>query len=228
MIQERHKLLERTLEVDVVFPERVVGIDDQVLAVHCFGRGARWNGISKMASTSTATPSRSAGVNSHFANASRALRSSRSSSWRSNAIPPTCPSLPITPNSLHQHPFYPGTGAAGDRGGPEASGLTVNVPLPGGTTAEQWLAAFDAAVVPALHDFAPELVVVSCGFDAHRDDPLAELLLDTQTYAAVAERLAAMTDLPSRGRSAWVLEGGYDLDALTASTQAVLDVLLAA
>ncbi len=130
--------------------------------------------------------------------------------------------------SLHQHPFYPGTGAAGDRGGPEASGLTVNVPLPGGTTAEQWLAAFDAAVVPALHDFAPELVVVSCGFDAHRDDPLAELLLDTQTYAAVAERLAAMTDLPSRGRSAWVLEGGYDLDALTASTQAVLDVLLAA
>src|ERR1035437_8124220 len=61
MIQERHKLLERTLEVDVVFPERVVGIDDQVLAVHCFGRGARWNGISKMASTSTATPSRSAG-----------------------------------------------------------------------------------------------------------------------------------------------------------------------
>src|ERR1035437_1302415 len=99
MIQERHKLLERTLEVDVVFPERVVGIDDQVLAVHCFGRGARWNGISKMASTSTATPSRNAGVNSHFANASRALRSSRSSSWRSNAIPPTWPSLPITPNS---------------------------------------------------------------------------------------------------------------------------------
>src|ERR1035437_1398565 len=98
MIQKRHKLLERTLEVDVVFPERVVGIDDQVLAVHCFGRGARWNGISKMASTSTATPSRSAGVNSHFANASRALRSSRSSRLRSNAIPPTWPSLPITPN----------------------------------------------------------------------------------------------------------------------------------
>src|ERR1022692_4887793 len=105
MVQERHKLLERALEVDVVFPERVVGIDDQILAVHgcgCgfgFGRGARWKGISKMASTSTATPSRSAGVNSHFASASCALRSRRSSSCRSSAIPPTCPSFPITPNS---------------------------------------------------------------------------------------------------------------------------------
>src|SRR5450759_4323012 len=99
MIQERHKLLERALEVDIVLPERVVGIDHEVLAGHCLGRGARWKGISKMASTSTATPSRSAGVNSHFANASRALRSSRASSWRSNAIPPTCPSFPITANS---------------------------------------------------------------------------------------------------------------------------------
>src|ERR1035441_7194094 len=105
MVQERHELLERALEVDVVFPERVVGIDDQILAVHgcgCafgFGRGARWKGISKMASTSTATPSRSAGVNSHFASASCALRSRRSSSCRSNTIPPTCPSFPITPNS---------------------------------------------------------------------------------------------------------------------------------
>src|ERR1035438_152932 len=105
MIQERHELLERALEVDVVLPQCVVGIDDQILAVHgcgCgfgFGRGARWKGISKMASTSTATPSRSAGVNSHFASASCALRSRRSSSCRSNAIPPTCPSFPITPNS---------------------------------------------------------------------------------------------------------------------------------
>src|ERR1035438_6944532 len=93
MVQERHELLERALEVDVVFPERVVGIDDQILAVHgcgCafgFGRGARWKGISKMASTSTATPSRSAGVNSHFASASSALRSRRSSSCRKTNSP---------------------------------------------------------------------------------------------------------------------------------------------
>src|ERR1039458_4795515 len=80
MIEERHKLLERALEVDVVLPQRVVGIDDQVLARHNFGRGARWKGISKMASTYTAMPSRRAGVNSHFASASCALRSRRSSS----------------------------------------------------------------------------------------------------------------------------------------------------
>jgi acetoin utilization deacetylase AcuC-like enzyme len=130
--------------------------------------------------------------------------------------------------SLHQYPFYPGTGALEDRGGPEAAGLTVNVPLPARTTAQTWLSGFDGGVLAALRAFEPELVVVSCGFDAHRDDPLGELLLDTQTYAAVAERLVALRELPSRPPTAWVLEGGYDLDALAASTQAVLEVLTAA
>jgi acetoin utilization deacetylase AcuC-like enzyme len=129
--------------------------------------------------------------------------------------------------SLHQYPFYPGTGALSDRGGPEAAGLTVNVPLPAGTSARSWLQGFDEAVVPALRTFEPELVVVSCGFDAHRDDPLAELLLETQTFAAVAERLVSLTSLPFAGSTVWVLEGGYDLDALTGSSQAVLDVLVA-
>lgn len=129
--------------------------------------------------------------------------------------------------SLHQWPFYPGTGEAASRGGPEAKGLTVNVPLPAGTTGQAWLRSFDEAVLPALRAFEPELVVVSCGFDAHRDDPLAELMLDTATYAAVADRLRSLTALPSNGRTAWVLEGGYDLDALTGSTQAVLEVLAA-
>jgi acetoin utilization deacetylase AcuC-like enzyme len=130
--------------------------------------------------------------------------------------------------SLHQYPFYPGTGAADDRGGPEAKGLTVNVPLQAGTSGEVWLEHFDGSILPALRVFEPELLVVSCGFDAHRDDPLAELLLETQTYAAVAERLVALSALPSSPGTAWVLEGGYDLDALTSSTQAVLDLLIAA
>jgi acetoin utilization deacetylase AcuC-like enzyme len=130
--------------------------------------------------------------------------------------------------SLHQYPFYPGTGASGDRGGPEASGLTVNVPMAAGTSASSWLRGFDEAVLPALLAFGPELLVISCGFDAHRADPLAELGLETETYAAVAERLASLTALPCAGRTVWVLEGGYDLDALTASTQAVLEVLVAA
>jgi acetoin utilization deacetylase AcuC-like enzyme len=71
-------------------------------------------------------------------------------------------------------------------------------------------------------------VVVSCGFDAHRDDPLAELLLETQTYGAVAERVMSLGALRSGPHTAWVLEGGYDIDALTGSTQAVLEVLLTA
>ena len=130
--------------------------------------------------------------------------------------------------SLHEHPFYPGTGALDERGGPEASGLTVNVPLPPFTTAQTWLARFDVAVMPALLAFEPELIVVSCGFDAHRDDPLADLLLDSRTYAAVAERLVDLAGLASSPPSVWILEGGYDLDALTASTEAVLDVLIGA
>ena len=129
--------------------------------------------------------------------------------------------------SLHQWPFYPGTGADADRGGAGAVGATVNVPLAAGTSADAWLHAFDTAVMPALARHAPELVVVSCGFDAHRDDPLADLNLETSTYAAVAERLCGL-DAPAGGRSAWVLEGGYDLDALVGGTAAVLAVLLAA
>jgi acetoin utilization deacetylase AcuC-like enzyme len=128
--------------------------------------------------------------------------------------------------SLHQYPFYPGTGALEDRGGAQASGLVVNVPLPAGTTAEAWLRSFDTTVVPALRSFEPELVVVSCGFDAHRADPLAELLVDAEAYAAVAERLVSLRELPSAPPTAWVLEGGYDLDALTSSCEAVLDVLI--
>ena len=128
--------------------------------------------------------------------------------------------------SLHQSPFYPGTGAHDDRGGPEAAGLTVNVPLAAGTGAAAWLRAFDDVVLPAVRAFAPELLLVSCGFDAHRDDPLAELRLDTATYGAVAERLVDTRGaLATQPPTVWVLEGGYDLAALAASAQAVVDVL---
>ena len=128
--------------------------------------------------------------------------------------------------SLHEYPFYPGTGAVSDRGGPGAVGATVNVPLLAATGATEWLAAFDEVVLPALAAHEPELVAVSCGFDAHRDDPLADLRLESGTYAAVADRLRSLAS-PAAGRSAWVLEGGYDLDALRASSEAVLRVLAA-
>jgi acetoin utilization deacetylase AcuC-like enzyme len=129
--------------------------------------------------------------------------------------------------SLHQFPWYPGTGHASDRGDPGAGGTTVNVPVPPGTDGSRWLELFDDVVLPEVVAFAPDLVVVSAGFDAHRDDPLAELRLDDATYAAIADRVRTLADAQCEGRSLWLLEGGYDLRAIAASVAGCLHVLAA-
>jgi len=129
--------------------------------------------------------------------------------------------------SLHQFPWYPGTGPASDRGDPGASGTTVNVPVAPGTSAARWLELFDDVVLPAVDAFDPECVVVSAGFDAHRDDPLAELRLEDATYSAIAERVRTLADAHCEGRSLWLLEGGYDLRAIAASVAGCLHVLAA-
>jgi acetoin utilization deacetylase AcuC-like enzyme len=130
--------------------------------------------------------------------------------------------------SLHQWPLYPGTGPARETGTPRAEGTTVNVPLPPGTDGAQWLKAFETRVAPALAAHRPDLIVVSAGYDAHAADPLAELRLSTETYAEVASRLASVAGELCGGRTVWVLEGGYDLDALAASVGATLQSLEAA
>jgi acetoin utilization deacetylase AcuC-like enzyme len=127
--------------------------------------------------------------------------------------------------SLHQWPLYPGTGRRGETGEGAGAGATVNGPLPPGTTGEEWLAAFDELIAPALRAHAPELIVVSAGYDGHRADPLANLQLATSTYAEVARRLATLAEETAGGRTVWVLEGGYDLDALAASVAATLRTL---
>jgi acetoin utilization deacetylase AcuC-like enzyme len=129
--------------------------------------------------------------------------------------------------SLHQFPWYPGTGSAEERGDPGASGTTVNVPVPPGTDGTRWLEMFDEIIAPAVEAHAPDLIVVSAGFDAHRDDPLAELLLDDDTYSAVATRIRTLAQAHSEGRNLWLLEGGYDLRAITASVAGCLRVLAA-
>jgi acetoin utilization deacetylase AcuC-like enzyme len=129
--------------------------------------------------------------------------------------------------SMHQFPWYPGTGHASDRGDPGASGTTVNVPVPPGTDGTRWLELFDAVVLPEVVAFDPDFVVVSAGFDAHRDDPLAELRLDDETYASIAERVRTLADSHCEGRSLWLLEGGYDLRAITVSVAGCLRVLAA-
>ncbi|HEX6538054.1 MAG TPA: histone deacetylase [Candidatus Dormibacteraeota bacterium] len=130
--------------------------------------------------------------------------------------------------SLHQYPFYPGTGSENERGGDHADGFTVNVPLPAGTDGAAWLDRFDNEIVPAVDAFEPDLFVVSAGYDAHAHDPLAELQLESDTYAEIAQRVQRMSAQHAGGRSVWLLEGGYDLAALSASVAAQLAVLAGA
>ena len=126
--------------------------------------------------------------------------------------------------STHQSPLYPGTGRVQDTGGPSAPGTTLNVPLPPGATGDVLLRAFDEVVEQAVEQFAPTWVLVSAGFDAHRDDPLASLALTAGDFAALARRVRQWA--PGTGRIAAVLEGGYDLDALRRSAGATAAALV--
>jgi acetoin utilization deacetylase AcuC-like enzyme len=129
--------------------------------------------------------------------------------------------------SCHQSPFYPGTGAAGERGRGEGEGFTVNVPMsPGGGQAE-YLGVFDEVFLPALREYEPELLLLSAGFDAHHNDPLAQMELTGSDYGLLAGRLRASAEELCEGRSAWLLEGGYDLHGLSESVVAVLKELSA-
>jgi acetoin utilization deacetylase AcuC-like enzyme len=127
--------------------------------------------------------------------------------------------------SLHQFPFYPGTGAPDEIGRGAGRGYTANLALPAGSGPEAYGAAFRAVVLPLLHTFHPELVLVSAGFDAHQRDPLASMNLDQTSYAALASALLEVVDEEGHGRIAFVLEGGYDLDALSASMRALAQTL---
>jgi acetoin utilization deacetylase AcuC-like enzyme len=125
--------------------------------------------------------------------------------------------------STHQYPFYPGTGRAGERG---AHGNVVNVPLSAGSGDREFLGAWEKKVGPALAAFRPELLLVSAGFDGHRDDPLAGLEVTTDGYRELARMIKGWSIARTGGRSVWVLEGGYNLQALGESAVACLQVLL--
>ncbi|HVB70198.1 MAG TPA: histone deacetylase [Acidimicrobiales bacterium] len=128
--------------------------------------------------------------------------------------------------STHQSPLYPGSGDAREVGGRLALGTTVNVPVPPGTTGDILNRVLDDVVAPVVDDFAPDWVLVSAGFDAHRADPLADLALSAGDFADLARRVAQFA--PAPGRLALFLEGGYDLDALRASVTATFAALTGA
>ena len=127
--------------------------------------------------------------------------------------------------SSHQYPFYPGSGAPTEIGVGEGRGTTVNVGLPAGSGDAEMLDAFDRVFVPALRDFRPDVLLVSAGFDAHKADPLAGLRVSEAGYRAMAGRLCQVADEVAGGRLVALLEGGYDLGALSRSLVEVLDVL---
>jgi acetoin utilization deacetylase AcuC-like enzyme len=116
--------------------------------------------------------------------------------------------------SSHQFPFYPGTGAADEVGSGDGAGFTVNVPMEAGSTDADYALVYRAIVRPVLDAYAPQLLIVSAGYDAHGRDPLASMRVSTSGYAAIIGMLHA--SVGGRGAIALVTEGGYDLTALGA------------
>ena len=129
--------------------------------------------------------------------------------------------------SVHQYPYYPGTGAATEVGGPHAKGATVNVGLPGGSGDKAYAAVFDHVFLPALAKFAPDLILVSAGFDAYEHDPLAGMRVTHAGFRAMAQRLRAAAARLCGGRIVALLEGGYDLEGLAGGMVATLDAFVA-
>jgi acetoin utilization deacetylase AcuC-like enzyme len=120
--------------------------------------------------------------------------------------------------SVHQWPLYPGTGRASELGDGPGLGTTINLPMPPRTAGDAYLALFDDVIAPCVERFAPTWVLISAGFDAHRDDPLAAMLLTAGDYADLTDRAVALAGRP--GRTIVFLEGGYELHALRASVGA--------
>ena len=128
--------------------------------------------------------------------------------------------------SVHQYPHYPGTGRVEETGRGTGAGFTVNVPLPGGQGDAEYLAVFRELLLPLARAYRPELILVSAGFDIHRDDPLADMRVTEAGFAGMTRVLREAAEDCCPGRLVFALEGGYDLDALASGVAAVLRTLL--
>jgi acetoin utilization deacetylase AcuC-like enzyme len=128
--------------------------------------------------------------------------------------------------SLHQWPFYPGTGGIWEIGSGEGKGTILNVPLPAGTEDRAYLGAFEKRVAPAIDGFRPDAIVISAGFDAHKDDPLGGLKLTERAFVEMTRIVMDLAKRHARGRVLSLLEGGYDLEALALCVEVHLAALL--
>ena len=120
--------------------------------------------------------------------------------------------------STHEFPFYPGTGWIDEAGKGEGEGWNINLPVPAGTAGDAYEEAWSSIVLPVLRAMAPDWILVSAGFDGHADDPLANVRLREPDYGRMGRRLAEITP----GRLIFFLEGGYDLQAISASVEAAM------
>jgi len=124
--------------------------------------------------------------------------------------------------STHQYPYYPGTGNENEKG---KHNNIFNIPLPAGTTSEEYLNAYEF-VLKRLKEFKPEFILFSAGFDGHKDDPLAQLQLNSKDYYDLTKRTLSLAKLHCNGKVVSILEGGYDLNALQESTEMHVSALL--
>lgn len=128
--------------------------------------------------------------------------------------------------SLHQYPYYPGTGAASETGVGTGTGATLNCPMFAGSGDAEYKTAFKERILPAIHAFGPEAVILSAGFDAHNQDPLAQMNLTTGCYEWMTQRMLEVADQYAEGRLISMLEGGYDLNALSECVRVHVDTLM--
>jgi acetoin utilization deacetylase AcuC-like enzyme len=127
--------------------------------------------------------------------------------------------------SSHQYPFYPGTGAASERGSGAGEGYTINVPLAAGARDDDYSRAYDEQVLPALEKFRPQILLVSAGFDAHERDPLAGMRMTTEGFARLVAMLRDASVRLTGRKPALISEGGYHLTALRECLEATIRVL---
>jgi acetoin utilization deacetylase AcuC-like enzyme len=128
--------------------------------------------------------------------------------------------------SMHQYPFYPGTGRAAEVGEADGTGFTVNVPLSADAGDAVYRATFEGLVLPVLAEFAPELVLVSAGFDAHARDPLAGMTVTERGFGWMSRELRRVAERSAGGKIALFLEGGYDLEGLESSLESAIGALV--
>lgn len=129
--------------------------------------------------------------------------------------------------SLHQYPWYPGTGKRSEQGSGKGKGYTLNIPMPSGSGEKEYLNAFHNEILPLLEQYRPHLIIISAGFDAHRDDPLANINLTEKTFGDMTMMMRELADKHCKGRIISVLEGGYNLQALARSVEAHVKCLSA-